>query len=121
MLHDFGNILPLQIDSNIAGYAQYFLENFTSKTIDDLKLIGSSWNKVIKFYDETDINKILAEMAIKDAVKAKRKSISLFDVAESDYYIEIKEENYIYTTKKIDVKELVQRKNYIHIIIKEIA
>ena len=41
---------------------------------------------------EVVIEEILA--AIKDAVKTKRKSISLFDVAESDYYIEIKEENY---------------------------
>ena len=32
-------------------------------------MIGDSWNKVIKFYDESTIRTVLAEMSVKDATK----------------------------------------------------
>lgn len=84
-IHDLANTLPDNINQELVGYGQYFINNYSQQNRIKLKLIGNTWSTYINIFDEN--NKIIGEYLVRDLAKQHSieelfKKIKLSSMAE---------------------------------------
>ena len=63
-IHDLANTLPDNINQEMVGFGQYFINNYSQSNKIKLKLIGNTWSSYINIFDEN--NKIIGEYLVRE-------------------------------------------------------
>lgn len=63
-IHDLANTLPDNINQEMVGFGQYFINNYSQLNKIKLKLIGNTWSSYINIFDEN--NKIIGEYLVRE-------------------------------------------------------
>ena len=72
---------------------------------------GASYSQLTELPEIQQIVREEAICAIKDGIKKKKSSISLFEIAQSDYYIELGKDKWKSTLEKL-IEYYVEREEY---------